>query len=258
MKYFVLGICVSVCIAFLGNAQSNTDPRASMAESERQRIDQFLLEKKLAERSRGNNRDHPPGDSVVSLQRLGHTPNRQALRLEKKAMAAYSKQRYPKALELLKSAAEIDPDSSTALNNLGVTYCALGHDEEAEQAFRQAIAADTGAAISYSNLASVAFNTYQYRLAETSARQAVRLSPRYEQAQVMLALAEVAQGHWTAEAKQLLKDNRDRFQQAKQILESWPSSAAPSNGVAKHVTIRGAGPGAFVPGTMNDAKSNFK
>jgi Tfp pilus assembly protein PilF len=109
-------------------------------------------------------------DAVVSLQRLTHKGDQRARKLSEKGLHEYRRHRYGEALSFLQKALETDPHSSVLQNNLGVVYCLLGQDEAAQQAFQQAIALDSSAAMSYVNLAKVAFNTYQYHLAEASAQ----------------------------------------------------------------------------------------
>lgn len=181
---------------------------------------------------------------VISLKRLQHSVDKHALRLSRKGMQDYLQHRYQEALPLLQAAVAIDSTSSMLENNLGVIYCALGNDKSAQQAFEKAVQADPSAATSYTNLAAVSFNIYQYPEAEMSARQALRLDPRCPQAKVMLGLAEVAQNHWTREAREYLRENRAHFPQAELILEHWPTADRKSTDEPA-VTVRGPGPGAF-------------
>jgi len=145
-------------------------------------------------------------------------------------------------LPWLHEALEIAPRSSLLESNLGVIYCALGEDRTAKEAFASAVKAYPGAATSYTNLAAVSFNLYEYEEAEMSARQALRLNPMFPQAEVMVGLAEVAQKHWTREARKYLEDTRSQFRPAEVLLEHWP---AEDTAAAAHVEVKGAGPGAF-------------
>ncbi len=258
MKLFVLGIGVCCLGAIQVWAQSSGRPASSQAISsqdilEHQRIDTFMLEHGL--NTPRANSGHlnwpegakaasagPAGSSVVSLQALEHSSNRDARRLEKKGMREFGREQFEEALPAMRHA--VDPQSSSYENNLGVLYCVMGRDEEAQEAFERAVVLDTSAVISYRNLASVAFNTYQYKLAEDSARRALRLMPLSPEANIMLALAEVAQNHWTSEAKRALMEYRSRVPEAERILKTWPGAGA--NGTRSHVvSVQGAGPGAF-------------
>jgi Flp pilus assembly protein TadD len=195
-------------------------------------------------------------DAVVSLQRLTHKGDQRARKLSEKGLHEYRRHRYGEALSFLQKALETDPHSSVLQNNLGVVYCLLGQDEAAQQAFQQAIALDSSAAMSYVNLAKVAFNTYQYHLAEASARQALRVAPLSPEARLVLGLAEVAQDHWTPEARQFLEENRSRFSQAELVLQHWPRADELLAGTPKAVFVRGAGPAAFAKAPLRSVKAN--
>ena len=245
MKFWVIGISVSIVAAAQARAQSNGNPNRFPESRDQQRIESFEL-------AHGNGWDisrappHSQGESgVVSLQSLQHPTNVQAERIARKGLREFRQGHLDKALPLLQKAVLLDPKSISSENNLGVLYCALGRDKEAQRAFEVAIEADPGSSASYQNLSSISFNTYQYRLAEKSARRALQLTPLAPGAKIMLALSVVAQGYWTPEAKKILIEYRSSFAEADRILRVWPSPGAGGNTPKPTVAVQGAGPGAF-------------
>lgn len=187
----------------------------------------------------------PDGDAVVSLQGLSHKTSKQARQLYKKGMQAYGRKHYEQSAALLQKAAVVDPQSSAIQNNLGVVYCLLGQPQKAQEAFQNSVTLDNGSALSYVNLAAVAFSTYQYPLAAASARQALRIAPLSPGAGVMLGLAEVAQDHWTREARKLLEANRAASSQAELVLQHWPSADEQRSGLHHTMLVHSAGPAAL-------------
>lgn len=221
---FRLGVCLFLTRELAAQfAASPSDPRATFGA---QRLAALVQEFSL-------HRDHESTRSVlsqsehgavVSLQSLAHKSDKRARKLSEKGLRKYGRHHDAEALSLLQRAVEIDPRWSILQNNLGVVYGLLGKNKEAQQAFQQAIELDSSAALSYVNLAKVALNTHQYHVAETAARQALRMVPLSPEARIMLGLAEVAQNHWTPEARQLLEENRSRFPQAELVLQYWPQA----------------------------------
>jgi Flp pilus assembly protein TadD len=158
-------------------------------------------------------------------------------------MCEYLRDHYAQALALLQRALAKEPKSWALENDLGVVYSSLGKDKEAQSAFEVASAENAGSEVSNTNLSAVSFNIYDYPTSEQAARQALRINPRSRQAQVMLGLAEVAQDHWTGEARRYLEENREQYHQAEVVLEHWPKANDPDYSTAPH--IKGAGPGAL-------------
>jgi tetratricopeptide (TPR) repeat protein len=256
MKFWIFG--PGVCLLITPELVAQYGSRASEPRDtfESQRL--MMLAQEFS-RSRVNTPARPsppPGEeAVVSLHRLTYKIDKRARKLSEKGMREYRRQHYLEALPLLQKAVDIDPHSAVLQNNLGVAYCALGRDQEARQAFQRAVQADAGAVNSYVNLAAVAFDNYEYDLAETSARQALRIAPLSPPASVLLGLAEVAQNHWTSEARQLLTANRSRFAQAELILQHWPSAEELRAGT-KMVVVHGAGPAALAKVPVESANSS--
>lgn len=231
MKLCILG--VGVCLLASRELSAQSGPNSSTAL--KSLIYQFGLERpNQPVHSAASQRDN---GLVVSLQRLQHAVSKRALQLSKKGLQAYFHGQYTQALRYAQEAVAIDPRSSMLENNLGAIYSWLGEDKKAQEAFEQAVAADSSAAVSYANLASVSFNLQQYREAETSARQALRLNPLLPEASLMLGLAQVAQNHWTREARRCLEEHRAEFKQAELVLKHWP---APE----RAVEVKSAGAGA--------------
>ena len=192
MKFWILGIGLCLLTATELTAQYRSLPREQKDDSETQWLLTLARERSLyhsntADRSIAQ----PNGDDVISLQGLAHKVDKRARKLAEKGMREYSQGRYAESLSSLQRAVSIDSQSAVLQNNLGVIYCALGRDEEAQQAFKRAVQADSSAVASYINLSAVAFDNDRYSLAEASARQALRIAPRSPGANVMLVLCHV-------------------------------------------------------------------
>jgi tetratricopeptide (TPR) repeat protein len=255
MKFWIFGLGLCLFTAQELTAQYGSRPRDDRDIFEMQRM--MLAQEFSLRRVNTPARSSPqPGEqAVVSLHRLAYKMDKRARKLFEKGIREYGRGHYAGALPLLQRAVDIDPRSAVLQNNLGVAYLALGRDKEAEGAFQQAVRADPGAVNSYLNLAAIAFDNSEYDLAATSARQALRVAPLSPQASVLLGLAEVAQNHWTPEARKLLTDNRSRFSQAELVLQHWPSDEELRAGTSR-VIVHGTGPGALTKVAVGSANSN--
>ena len=243
MKIWTFGVGVCLLAVSDLSAQASYTPQDTSVLNAQRRLAAFVLEHSLdpGDRSTSATGPHDFERSVVSVRQLQYRMSKDARKLSEKAMREFFQNRFTDALPFLEQAVAIEPHSSVLQNDLGVFYCVLGRDKEAQQAFERAIEADSGCAVSYTNLAAIAFNNYQYRVAERAARQALRFAPLTVEAKVTLGLAEVAQNHWTAEAKRVLEENRSNFDAAEQVVSKWPSQ----NSAEPILSVHGAGPGAF-------------
>lgn len=195
----------------------------------------------------------PEGATVVSVQQLQHPLSKRGRDLLNQAMRAYFRRQFDVALGILRKAVGVDPESWEVNNNLGVVYSSLGRDRDAQEAFQTAINLGGDSEVSYTNLAAVSFNLGDYRVAETAARGALRVSPEAPQAEVMLGLAQVAEGHWSAEAKKHLEKSRSDYAQAQVVLAHWPTERQVAEGKAP--VVQGPGPGSFAGVTADRPKN---
>ncbi len=107
------------------------------------------------------------------------------------------------------------PRHAEALNNLGAAYFQLGHNQEAEACFRQAMAVNPNFAEAHGNLGNVLRARGVIAEAENWLRRAVKLKPAYVDARNNLALTLVLRGRLqdaTVHFRKVLKmtpDNAD-------------------------------------------------
>jgi tetratricopeptide (TPR) repeat protein len=87
-------------------------------------------------------------------------------------------QDYAKAIAAYEAAVEISPKNFAALNNLGVIQSALRNFEQAEVAFRRAVAADSMRNTSRSGVITVLGGTGRFKEADEAAAHAERILPR--------------------------------------------------------------------------------
>jgi tetratricopeptide (TPR) repeat protein len=257
MKSWILGIAVFLLTATGLTAQRSALPQDQLAGTEMQRLLNLARQYSLDHlNTPPRTMPEPNGVDVISLRALAHQVNKKARKFAEKGRREYLHGRYPEALSCFQRATDIDSQAAVLQNNLGVIYYALGRDDEAQQAFQRAVQADSSAVVSYINLASVAFDNARYSLAEASARQALRVAPRSPEASVLLGFAEVAQGHWTAEARRLLTPYESRSSQVGMLLQQWPSPEELRTG-SRIVIVHGAGPGAGAKVAIGSTKSNL-
>ena len=152
MKLWILGLGVCLFTAQELAAQYASRPHDARDILDTQRLMTLAREFSLR-------RVNPPTPSsprlgeatVVSMHSLTHKIDKRARKLSERGMREYLHQHYGEVLPLLQKAVGIDPQAAALQNNLGIIYCALGKDEEAQQAFQRAIQIDSGAVISYTN-----------------------------------------------------------------------------------------------------------
>jgi Flp pilus assembly protein TadD len=161
---------------------------------------------------------------AVSMYELTFRPAKQARRLFTKGTVLLKQQRFRVALGLFQEALNIDSQYWAAEIDLGYAYLKLAEQKEAQQAFERSLQIDPENAIGYTNLSVVALNNSDYRLAEKSARAALRLNPQLSEAKALLGLAEVGQGNWTPEAHKLLEDGQDSVPGSEKVLLKWPAA----------------------------------
>jgi tetratricopeptide (TPR) repeat protein len=259
MKFWISGLFVCLFSAQELYSQSSNNSPDSWNAFQMQRLAAVAQEfsTNLSRTSSVSSTDTSSQDAVVSIQRLNYKTNKPARQLFKKGMREYFRHHNEEALSMLQKGAVLDPRSSALQNNIGVIYCRLGKMPDAQAAFQKAVALDSSSVTSYVNLSAVAFSTNQHPLAEASARQALRIAPLSPEAGVMLALAEVAQDHWTAEARKLLEENRSQFSQASLVLQHWPTKEQLRSGLHRAVLVRSAGPASLAESTDTNIGSGL-
>jgi Flp pilus assembly protein TadD len=118
----------------------------------------------------------------------------------------------------LQKALQIDPSFVQAHNNLGASYIHLNQYESAVTEFRKAIELNTKMEEPYRNLGLGLFLLRRYPEAELAARQAVQLNPQRTAARYTLGRILAAEGSYSAEAEQLLRQSVADFPDARLAL----------------------------------------
>jgi tetratricopeptide (TPR) repeat protein len=130
------------------------------------------------------------------------------------------------------------PPSADVLNNLGATFCMLGHYGEAEDSFRRAIEISPGNWEVHCNLGNVLRWTGRIPESEILLRRALKLKPNYVDARASLGLTLMLLGR--------LRDAKARFEK---VLKASP----------RHVdALFGMGQVAMMEGRFDDADTMFK
>lgn len=79
----------------------------------------------------------------------------EARRINNAGVMAYHNGQYEKALELFRSAIDMEPSLTEAYNNLGLTYTEMNEEKKAVEAFKKAIELSPELAAAYNNLGYV-------------------------------------------------------------------------------------------------------
>ncbi len=95
------------------------------------------------------------------------------------------------------------PKCPEAYHNLAEALAALGHIEDARQAYRAALAAEPGLVVALRGVAALCFQQGEYSAAENYLRRAMQLEPGAVATRVNLGLALAAQGALAAAADEL-------------------------------------------------------
>lgn len=121
------------------------------------------------------------------------------------AVAAQQTRDYAGAVAIYNEILTLDPDDVEVLNNLGVSYQALGSLEAARDAFQRALSIEPRYAAAWSNLGVVLGRLGQEADARTALAEAIRQDPGNLGTKVNLALLHQRQG-LIAESKRLLQE----------------------------------------------------
>ena len=109
--------------------------------------------------------------------------------LHQRAIAAFQRGESEEAVDLLRMAIELDPESAVAANDLGSILAQMGRTTEAIPAFRRAIELVPEYPEAHNNLANLYQMTGSLEEAVASYRTALRLRPEYAEAYRNLASA---------------------------------------------------------------------
>ena len=118
----------------------------------------------------------------------------------------------------LEKALRIYPDLLQARFDLGGNYLRLHEYEKALPEFQQIIEGKPDFAEGHYALSVAFFLMHRYPEAEASARRALELDPEPTEYRYMVGNAIIAQGRCTPEAKELLRQSRDKFPNASLVL----------------------------------------
>ena len=118
--------------------------RADPTDAPRRRHDPFIMSRGHSGRILGapsTAGDNTAGGAIISVASL-KVPKKAAKEF-RKARKAARKKKYEEALGRLRKATEMYPQYAEAFNEMGLVYRLQNQNQEARQAFKQAIAADS-------------------------------------------------------------------------------------------------------------------
>jgi tetratricopeptide (TPR) repeat protein len=118
----------------------------------------------------------------------------------------------------LEKALRIYPDIPQAHFDLGGNYLRLHEYERALPEFQQYVEKYPDLSRAHYGLSVAYFLLHRYAEAEASARSALEISPDLIEYRYMVGSAMIAQGHCTAEAKELLLQSKEKFPNASLLL----------------------------------------
>lgn len=120
--------------------------------------------------------------------------------------------------EHLEKALRIYPDIPQAHYDLGGNYLRLHQYEKALPELQQFVETNPDLSQAHYGLSVALFLLHRDSEAEASARRALEIDPDRLEYRYMVANAMIAQGHCTAETKQLLHQSEDKFPNASLVL----------------------------------------
>jgi tetratricopeptide (TPR) repeat protein len=160
-------------------------------------------------------RPAPPG-KTVSMNELLVPPK--ALKELQRSVKAYNARDFRGSNEHLEKALRIYPDLWQAHFDLGGNYIRLGEYERSLPEFQKALELNDSFPQAHHGRSVALFFLHRYPESEASARRARELDPDSVEYRYMLARSIVAQGRFTAEAKELLQQSAARFPNANLVL----------------------------------------
>ena len=166
-----------------------------------------------------------PAASVISAERLAHTPSRKAVRANARVAELAKKGRLHEASTWFQATLAIDPQYPEALMNLGVAQMRSGDPEGGLETLRKAVAADPHNAMALCNLAGAYGALSDLRAAEQAARRALALDPSMTKARYFLGLALAGQPGHADEALRQLRVVEDEYPEAHRIVASGGAMA---------------------------------
>jgi tetratricopeptide (TPR) repeat protein len=146
----------------------------------------------------------PAVSSIVTLHQLQHHVPRRAAKEYERALRAQRKGDDEEAIGYFKKAITLDSEFCEAINSLGVTYLRLNSVELATEQFTSALVIDPHALAPYSNLALAYLRQGRFTDGERTARRAVDVGRGDAYSHLILGIALVLQGHFTAAARRSL------------------------------------------------------
>ena len=112
-----------------------------------------------------------------------------------KAAQQIARKDFAKALQSLRRAIAIDPSFAGAYNNLGVIYQHLGDETHERDALQKAVDINDKYSLAYLNLGKMGVRTGDFPGAEDALRKATALISEDYEAPLLLAYAELMNGH---------------------------------------------------------------
>jgi tetratricopeptide (TPR) repeat protein/transglutaminase-like putative cysteine protease len=104
-------------------------------------------------------------------------PATDAAKVARSGYEALTARDYPRALELLKRATEMDPRSRAAWNNLGRAYAGLHQTDQAIAAYRKQVEVNPYDEYAYNNLGFALAGTGRYAEAEAAYQKQIEINP---------------------------------------------------------------------------------
>jgi tetratricopeptide (TPR) repeat protein len=126
---------------------------------------------------------------TISVRQLQHQVPSEAWKEFRMGQKAADKADHLLAVEHLNKAIAIDPQFADAYNNLGAARSALGHLEEAKDAFEKASELVPDHPLALANLSIVLYKLKHFEDCAVAARRALRLNPTLLNIQYILAIS---------------------------------------------------------------------
>ena len=150
--------------------------------------------------------------NIVTFQELTHVVPKNARSEMEKADKASAKDRSDEAVQHLNKAILIDPEYVAARNNLAVLYFKMGKVGFAVAQLEEAVRVDPHNATLFANLSVGLLRINKLDAAERGARTAIELERTgATQARMLLGLALIRQGKFTAEALECFSRSREEY-----------------------------------------------
>lgn len=166
-------------------------------------------------------------EPLISAQRLGHKPPKQARNEYSTALRYLQKQKLEEAVRHLTKALQLDPQYLQAHAELGVAHMGLGQGQPALEEFERALAIEPNSGLLHFDRAWALLSLLRPDEAEREARRSLQLNPGDPGARYLIGLAMIIQGRVTPEATEHLRAASGKYAQARIALD-WIQAGSSS------------------------------